>query len=251
MDACAIDDVPHSFDMSGDVPMFKNFKVNSDVTKQNDLMYSVAKDVNQNSSGKGNVELNFRHALSQICFTAQNNHPGLEDIEIISIEVGGIKGIGTYLFPKNTTSSLHTASAEGMGKWILDSNAASKSYILTNLSERLGAPDASGHGTVINVSNPNFNGANSPESIDITRAMYLIPQKVKACSSESANDGAYIKVTARMIQKNSNEQTQPSTVFIPVSIDWKEGQRYVYNLTWEGTPISYNVNVADFKEVNY
>lgn len=255
MDACATEGYPHSFDMSGDVPMFRNFKVNGDVTKQNDLMYSVAKDVSQNSTRQGDVTLNFRHALSQICFTAQNNHPGLEDIEIISIEVGGIKGTGTYRFPKTTTSTLPAASsaknANGIGEWILDSNAGSKSYLLVNLSESLGAPDASGHGKVKNISNPEFTGTREEDTGDISRAMYLIPQKVQACSSESANDGAYIKATVRMTPKNAKEQSQPTTVFVPISIDWKEGQRYVYNLTWEGTPISYNVSIADYSEVTY
>lgn len=256
MDACTAAGSPHSFDMTGDVPMFRNFKVNSDVTRQNDLMYAVAKDVNRTSTRQGNVMLNFRHALSQICFTAQNNDPTLDDIEIISIEVGGVKGTGTYRFPQMTTNTLPINSTsrqtDSMGEWIIDNTAANETYKLANLSERLGTPDASGHGKVRNVSNPGFtNGQGESESIDISKAMYLIPQKVKACKSESEDDGAYFKVTVKMTSKYSEEEIEPETIFVPVSVDWKEGQRYVYNLKWEGTLISYNVNIADYVEVNY
>lgn len=251
MDACAAAGSPHSFDMSGNVPMFKDFNVNTDVALQNDLMYAVAKNMNKANTRQGDVTLNFRHALSQICFTAQNNDPSLSNIEIIAIEVGGIKGKGTYRFPENTTSTLPSSieNKAALGEWILDMKAENQTYQLTDLSENLGAPDASGKGKVRNISNPDFSDGNAArQSSDFSKAMYLIPQKAAACSSESANDGAYFKVT---INVNQTRASEPITMFIPVSIDWKEGHRYVYNLVWEGTLISYNVNIADYQEVNF
>lgn len=251
MDECTATGAPHSFDMSGVIPTFKNFKVNSDVTRQNDLMYAVAKDVSKSNSQKGNVNLNFRHALSQICFTAQNNDPTLDDVEIIAIEVGGIKGCGTYRFPESSTTTLpyESESKASLGEWAIDSNAPNERYVLADLSEHLGAPDASGNGKVRNISNPDFSdGQDARQTIDISRAMYLIPQKVAACSSESAQDGAYFKVTFNL---NNTRASEPMTLFVPVSIDWKEGHRYVYNLVWEGKVISYSVNIADYQEVYY
>ena len=82
---------------------------------------------------------------------------------------------------------------------------------------------------------------------DFSNAMYLIPQKVSACSSESANDGAYFKVTIKAHTKSS-EISDPIEVFIPVAVDWHEGSRYVYNLVWEGSGINYNVNIADYQD---
>lgn len=242
----------HSFDMTGAVPMFRDFSVNADVALQNDLMYAVAKDVSKASSRQGDVTLNFRHALSQICFTAQNNDPTLSDIEITSIEIGGINGKGTYRFPETSTSTLPSGSesSEALGRWTIDRSAAKQKYILSNLSEKLGAPAASGKGMVRNISNPDYNdGQNARRVNDISKAMYLIPQKVAACSSESANDGAYFKVMINVCSAVSNA-SQSVEVFVPVSVDWKEGSRYVYNLVWEGSTINYNVNIADYENVN-
>lgn len=135
-----------------------------------------------------------------------------------------------------------------MGEWNINSNSELQSYKLTGLSERLGAPDATGHGDVKNISIPESGvNRNDGKSIDISRSMYLIPQKAKACTSESANDGAYFKVT---INVGTTRSSDPITLFVPVSIDWKEGHRYVYNLTWEGTAIKYAVNIADYQDVN-
>lgn len=240
----------HSFDMSGAVPMFRDFSVNTDVALQNDLMYAVAKDVSKANSRQGDVTLNFRHALSQICFTAQNNDPTLSEIEITSIEVGGITGKGTYRFPETSTSTLPSCSesSEALGEWTIDRSAAKQSYILSDLSERLGAPAVSGKGMVRNISNPDYvDGQNARRVNDFSKAMYLIPQKVAACSSESANDGAYFKVKINASSAVS-DTSQSVEVVVPVSVDWKEGCRYVYNLVWEGTTISYDVNIADYED---
>lgn len=243
----------HSFDMSGNIPMFKDFTIATDVSLQKDLMYAVAKDVCKPSKQKGDVTLNFRHALSQICFTAQNNDPSLNDIEIIAIEIGGIKGKGTYRFPDASTSTLPSNSERtaALGEWIIDKNAENQTYRISDLSENLGAPDITGKGRIRNISNPDYSdGMNARKTNDFSNAMYLIPQKVAACSTESAKDGAYFKVTVKVYSKVSMI-SDPIEVFVPVAVNWQEGNRYVYNLVWEGSGINYDVNIADYQDVNY
>ncbi|MDE6511458.1 MAG: fimbrillin family protein [Muribaculaceae bacterium] len=212
-----------SFELNDGTASFTDYTVPADVREQSDLMYAVAKDVRG-----GNVGLRFRHALSQITFTAQNNHPAYAGIEIISIELGGVKGHGTYTFPQASTS------AAAHGQWTLDENAAPGSYSISNLGVRLAACGADRNGETVTIS--------STTRSEGDNVMYLIPQQVE--------EGAYIKVTARMTLQDAPDASYISEEIIPISADWKEGQRYNYNIAWNATPITFDVKVGDFREVS-
>lgn len=203
-----------------------NYEVPSEVSSQSDLMYAVAKDV-KNDSSNGGVSLRFRNALAQVSFYAQNNSPAYQNIEILSIELSGIKGIGTYTFPLASTNS------SAKGAWTLDTNASDCSYIIENIGIDLGACENGDHGEKVNIS--------SPTRSDSDYTMYLIPQTIKK--------GAYVKVTSIKTLNESPDTGYISEDIFPLSIDWKEGQQYNYNITWDTTPIAFNVSVADFDEV--
>lgn len=216
----------NTFGISEGSASFVDYEVPTDVSAQTDLMYAVAKDVSKESS-KGSVSLRFRHALAQVGFTAQNNSPVYGSIEILSIELGGVKGSGTYTFPQASTDS------SARGEWNVDAGAADRSYTIDGLGVTLGACDSSCRGEKVSIS-----GESRAEGSNV---MYLIPQQT--------GEDAYIKVKARMTLKDVPGSSYISEEIIPVSADWKEGQRYSYNIAWNATPITFDVKVADFREV--
>lgn len=231
-------DANSCFDMSGEVPAFKSYTVNTEVEKQTDLMYAVAKGVTSKTF-RGDVSLNFRHALSQICFTARNDNPNLSDIEILSIELGGVKGRGTYLFPTASTGCRPAAC----GEWWLDAGAPESVYTLTDLNVSLGAPDETGRGQTVNISAPIY--SEEPESAKISRTMYLIPQHAEGRINPSDTNGAYVKVKVRKTGTDGSIRTEER--HIPLSADWREGKSYVYNISWDATRICFDLSVGDYR----
>lgn len=216
----------NSFEISGGAASFADYEVPADVAEQSDLMYAVAKDVRKDSSN-GSVGLRFRHALAQISFSAQNNSPVYESIEIISIELGGVKGNGSYAFPQASTS------ASARGEWTIAADAADRAFSIGDLGVTLGACGKDLRGEKVSLS-----GSSRAEGGNV---MYMIPQE--------AGDNAYIKVKTRMTLKDVPGASYLSEETIPVSGDWKEGQRYNYNIAWNATPITFDVKVSNFREV--
>lgn len=201
------------FDVTSTVPTIRNFEVDGDVSKQRDLMYAVAKDVNKKTNN-GNVSLHFRHALSKISFTTQNCNPALDDIKIISIELGGVKGKATYYYPEASTEGGMKVDFRNSneGRWIFASDATENSYIITD-------PDM---------------------------CMYLIPQSVDARMRESDSEGGFIKLTVMKTPKGSTTANTPETVYLPLSIEWQEGYSYVYTISWKPSALNFSVTASDF-----
>lgn len=231
-----------TFDFSGDVPMISNFEVDSDISMQRDLMYAVAKNVNRKSNN-GHVSLSFHHALSQICFTAQNCNPTLDDIEILSVELGGVKGKGTFVFPDSKADEglivlLNDGSSEG---WNIDYESADCSYTLSDINLHLGSALPTGKGELMNINVPS-------EGSDCSTAMFLLPQTVEPRISSSDVSGAYLKVTVRKTLTGRAAPEAPEELFIPTTVSWQEGRRYIYNITWKASVINFSVTVDGFAD---
>ena len=229
------------FDLSGYVPAIRDFSVEADVEEQRDLMYAVAKNVSGRRGGK--VSLAFRHALSQICFTAQNCNPMIDDIEILDIELGGVCGRGSYRFPDASTEGGITVvlgGQEGSG-WTLDSKAADSAYILSDLDMHLGSAGPTGRGEVCNISVPSADAAKA----GLRAPMLLLPQSVEPRIGNAA--GGYLKVTVRKTLAGKAAPEAPQTITIPLSADWQENRCYTYNICWKTSSVNFSVNVSDFR----
>lgn len=203
------------FDITGTVPAIRNFEVDSDVSMQRDLMYAVAKNVSKKTNS-GKVSLHFRHALSRISFTSENSNPAFSDIEIISVELGGVKGKATYYYPDASTEGGMIVNLRNTneGRWIFTSDAVDNSYIIN----------------------------------DLETSMYLIPQNVDARINPSASEGGYIKLTVRKTPKGASEANSPETVYLPLSVEWQEGHDYVYNISWKASLINFSVTDSEIKD---
>lgn len=204
-----------NLDMTKNIPMIKDFKVKSDVSEQRDLMYAVAKDVN-NTYGNGEVDLNFKHALCKVYFSASNNDPNISNIEIQSIEIGGVKGEGSYQFPDlslQKAKTINVSNSELNGKWEIPAEAEDQSYSVSDINVNLGSSGQS-------------------SSIILTEGMLLIPQQVEARKVKSSPIGSYIKVTVKVTPKGASEPNDPEVLYFPTSVNWKEGKSYCYDINW-------------------
>lgn len=225
-------------------PKFVNYEVNSVINQQRDLMYAVGIGKKADNAP---VQLNFRHALSQICFTAENMDPSTKEIFICNIEVGGLKGKGTYTFPSKATETgpddhanpaVDKPTDAKSGTWLLADEVANP-YVLSNFANNgLSYKTAESTDAPVNLSKPT-SAVHTGEYV-FDYAMNLIPQNIEA----------YFKVTFKKKGTNETDYGAEQSVTIPVHVDWKEGMRYVYNLIWSRTGISYAVAFADYNEVD-
>lgn len=258
------------FNYNNGTPTFNNFKVKANVPDQLDLMYAVE---NNASNSSAPVTINFRHALSQVCFRATNNTKNLQ-VTIKSVTVGHLTDGGTYTYPTaSTTENIvdpdHNDVDNGMqngvrGTWVLDNN-----YNNTYTASVNGGSVTLASGDVnTNLTCPGDNHANG-----FVNVMTLMPQQVNAWdpSQKGASyNGAYFLLDVEI--KNVVDNVAGTTVYsggavVPVNVDWKEGYRYIYTFIFdEGgnggfTPnpddpqpvlagIQYNVTVDDFIPVN-
>lgn len=166
-----------------------------------DLVYAVSKNYS------GEVDLFFRSALSQISFTFQLDSPVYESVEVISIELEGIKGKGTYILPTYES---------GRGKWNLDENSL-RSYKLENV------------GLVV---------SEKGKKIDLpSKFFYLLPQKT---------EDMILKITEQITLKDFPENSYISTEEVILGDDWKEGKKYNYTFVWNSFPITFDVSIDEF-----
>lgn len=80
-----------------------------------DLLYAVNRVITKETYG-GKVNVNFRHALSQIVFKVKNTNPNLK-VEVNAIDIVRTLNFGTYTLPKATTSPLTTTDTPVKGSW--------------------------------------------------------------------------------------------------------------------------------------
>ncbi len=76
-------------------------KVPEDVASQKDLLFAVKKEQNKDLN-EGLVNLNFRHALSQVVFTAKNPSPHLY-VKIEGISIHNVMSQNTFTYPSINT----------------------------------------------------------------------------------------------------------------------------------------------------
>ncbi len=77
--------------------------VPTDVAAQKDLLYAVKTDQNKDTNN-GVVSLNFRHALSQIVFTAQTPNPKLY-VKIEGVSICNVMSKNTFTYPDSNTEN--------------------------------------------------------------------------------------------------------------------------------------------------
>lgn len=260
------------FSFNDGAPSFNDFTVEDDVTKQCDLMYSVRK---AQTKSVDKVQLNFRHALSQVCFKAKNNTKNMS-VVIKGVSVGYLTNKGTFTFPTTDTDYNyvhHNDNANDQtlngGTWTIPTDAQyDKQYDVTPLNGDVTlAP-----GIASNLTCPEDQHVNG-----FSQVLTLLPQTVGAWNpknTEKKYDGAYflLDLVLSNIVKGDTDADVSTTIYegkaaVPVSVAWKQGYRYIYTFVFdEGgnggwtpypddpkpvlTTIKYDVTVDDFIPAN-
>lgn len=252
-------------------PKFTNFAPDADVAKQVDLLYArTTKSKPENSTDK--VELNFRHALSQIVFNARNDNSNLY-VEIDSVSIVNVAGSGTYTLPtEDTNNNLDhnygeaTYPENGHGKWTFAENITLDAKYSVAVGKN--APVAVvGDKKAVNLtdwSNHTAEGAiTAPEAATVEQAMLLIPQSTTAFDTKqniTSQNGSYFLVRckiwnvagATVVKEGVNadivlweKEGQPANVMIPADFNWEEGKKYIYTFVFGNGNGGYNPDPTD------
>ena len=212
------------------------FYVPTDIDEQVDFMYATALNTSK-PSNNSNVLLNFKHGLSQIAFKAKTGSSKLK-AKIGQIELENIHASAGFMVSNSGTSLWAVGSTKSTYKAKLDHTFININYDPVNYKQ---------------ISSPN-------------NVLMLIPQTQSTWdpSTEKTKDGTGIKPTTTkpylkikckifvvngnkkyyIIGKNGYSANSCGNVYVPISIDWKEGYKYTYNLEFgaghdaDGYPIS-------------
>ena len=240
-------------------PKFEGFTVNGTVAEQVDLLYAVK--TNQ-SKTDGKVNLNFRHALSQIVFQAKNTNANLY-VEIAGVSVANVGGTNTFTFPSaNTETNIvdHDENADGVyedgefGSGISYNGSWGTWEALTQGTEQYNVDfdktSVPGNNTLVALTTKNEDGKEYNSN-----AMLLLPQKTTAWDPEAnplpgaeKNTGSYLLVDCAIFNVAGTDYAEGNDVClwgeqkegawttkelaIPVAFDWQQGKKYVYTLVF-------------------
>lgn len=246
---------------------FENFTVNNTVGSQEDLLYAVK--TNQ-SKTDGKVNLNFRHALSQIVFQAKNTNANLY-VEIAGVSVANVGGTNTFTFPSaNTETNIvnHDENADGVyedgefGSSIIYDASWGSWAALTQGTEKYDVDftktEVPGNNTLVSLTTANETGKEYNSN-----AMLLLPQKTIAWDPEASplpgaekNTGSYLLVDCAIFNVAGDDYAEGDDVClwgepqgsgwttkelaIPVAFDWEQGKKYVYTLVFGEGNGGYN-----------
>lgn len=258
-----------------------DFSVNGTVASQADLIYAVrtglskAANVNEMSA----VELNFRHALSQIVFKAKNEGSNIY-VKVSGVTVNNVYGgtatysvadvattLDVYEDHEGTVSTTDPVAAGTRGTWsgIGDNDK-------TNYTATFAAVNVDKDQVVKNLTE----GTDGVKT-SFNNAMLLFPQtlpgmnfKEVADGTAESNGGVYFTVHCEVYNIAGESYDAEKDVLIttqdmcvPVTIDWKQGFKYVYTFIFGDTsngwtpdpdpkpvmvPIDFTVTVDDFVE---
>lgn len=201
-----------------------NALVSSNPERQKDILYAVnemdaAKAYSGTASDKV-VNVNFRHALSQVVFSAKNTNPNWI-LSIYDVQIVNIKSKGTYTFPTATTAPLSDGGMPVKGNW--SHTEALNTYVTSfNAVENIGA-----------------------DAVELTTSakgsILVLPQTAQAWEPKTdpycENKGVYFMIRCKIQQITpdgtallwpSKSTDTAAYVAVPANIDWQEGMKYTY-----------------------
>lgn len=234
---------------SGDNYTISNFTVNETVGSQEDLLYAVNAAVSKDTKS-GTVEVNFRHALSQIVFQASNTNDALK-VVINGVKIANVLEKGTFTYPTATTTSTTLETVKGTWETVSGTKTFAAGIKETTMDGKT-------------------ESAQSLMNEDGTGALLLIPQTLTAGTVNTTSpyiSNAHFLVSCKIYNKTSNTLLWPATdayaeVAVPLAeTTWAQGTKYTYTFIFgEGggynpddgkpvlVPIKYTVTVDEFTE---
>ena len=204
-----------------------NFTVNANQSQQVDLLYAVNKGETKKETA---VNINFRHALSQIVFKAKNTNDNLK-VTVKGVTIANIKKAGDFTYPTQATTTQNTSEngtivVGTQGTW---SNVTTAE----KFSAGMDADGVTLDGKV----------ETAKDLSNATGALFMIPQALTPWNPTSTgalnqtNTGVYFLLNCQILSgTNKDVQVWPkdagtdfAEVAIPASaLTWVQGKKYVY-----------------------
>lgn len=217
-----------------------NFKPDTDVAKQKDLLYAVTKGLTKSDN---NVALNFRHALSQIQFKAKNTNPKLH-VKISGVHVGNIPGEGKFNYPTETRPAewVHLTDTPTDYTVTFDEvevKGDKKSVDLTCTKEK----------SMLLI--PAYTGPWAPEHGEGYQPEEPISMRSTASAGASDGTGSYIAVKCQIYNVAGDKYASTDVCLyegwavIGAFFDWKQGKKYIYTLVFGEGDFGYNGGNGD------
>ena len=234
-------------------------------SEQQDLLYAYTKATKNVQNNKCVANLNFRHALSQVVFKAQNKNKNIY-VEISEVQVANLNTTGTFTFPTNVTdnkdlNNKHDQSGAiadndpSFGKWgNLGTPAESTT---TGDFGPIAVPCNKKEGEVLKAVGPvnltNNEGSATGDGSDKANeqqnkkfSLIVLPQELAHAAYDKVHnkweeDKAYFKVTClvKNVAKGDGLAATKDDVtlyngdiYIPVDIKWEVGKKYIYTFVF-------------------
>ena len=231
-------------------------------SEQQDLLYAYTKATKNVQKNKCVAKLNFRHALSQVVFKAQNNNKNIY-VEISEVQVANLKTTGTFTFPTNVTdnkdlnnkhdqSGAITKDDPSFGKW--DNLGTPADFTKTGEFGPIAVPCNKKVGDVVSAVGPvNLTNNEAADGTDaekektkITHSLIVLPQTLDKWDHTAApsTTGAYFKVKCLiknvakgdgLVATEDDVTLYNDYIYIPVKIDWQVGKKYIYTFVFSAT----------------
>lgn len=262
---------------SGNQPGIVDYEPATVVDKQQDIIYATTPGAIKTANGV--VQMNFRHALSQIEFMAKNTYDNIEVI-VKEVCVGNAVGQGTFTLPTSTTAVNFADKTHGttttptgtfnQGTWTYPDEKVYTDYSVAVQSTSTALTSTASSLTL-------STGANitttDHATVSVSQSMMLIPSGSATTKwnpvDGNLNSGSYLGINVEIYNvvevaddENSPYKTLVYTgwAYVPASFNWEQGKRYVYTFNFakgtnggfreDGKPvltdINLNVTVDDF-----
>ena len=187
------------------------FTVNTNQASQVDLLYAVNKGEKKEEHEASDVNINFRHALSQIIFKAKNTNSNLKvsikDVKVVNVVKGGDFTYPTSSTTTQNTSESGTITAGTQGTWTLLSTGNYKETYAAGTNA--GGVELTTKNQVYDLTTTTGTG----ESKVYTGALFLMPQELDPWNLKGKSDnngGSYFLVNCQLKNVSGNDEESNS-----------------------------------------
>ena len=187
-----------TFKIDKDAQTLTDFSPNAAASDQKDFVYTSATG-NGSSNGETGIDLNFKHALTEISIDAKNSNTAYT-VTVTGVRIGNVKTKGTFTFPSTTGTD---------ASWSLSDKTSDKGNYETTWTEGV---TLGGEVSKLDASNVPF---------------MIIPQSLTSTTKYA--DGNYIAMKVK-ITMQGGKVLHDGWAYIGIDTNWEMGKHYVYTL---------------------
>lgn len=187
-----------TFKIDKDAQTLTDFSPNAAASEQKDFVYTSATG-NGSSNGETGIDLNFKHALTEISIGAKNSNTAYT-VTVTGVRIGNVKTKGTFTFPSTTGTD---------ASWSLSDASSDKGNYETSWTE----------GVTLGSEVSTLGKSNVP--------FMIIPQSLTSMTKYA--DGNYIAMKVK-ITMQGGKVLHDGWAYIGIDTNWEMGKHYVYTL---------------------